>query len=239
MSLTQIIKTAPPITLLTLKIRNINELFPGFKAGEFALLYGSSAVSSLEALLCVRAQLPPQLGGLGGNVVFIDGGNNFRFYQITQLSRLYQLNPKQVLDHIYISRAFTAYQMTTLILQKLVDAVKTSNAKLVIISDIAATFLDKDVQEEEAKKIYNQITIHLANFARKHQIIIVATYLPHQASQRNSHFQAITHAKANVALAFKQTKYKKEIILEKHPTFTLGSTELSSEILPLTAFMEL
>src|SRR3972149_4075761 len=173
------VKTIPSQTLLSLNMRNINELFPAFTLGDFALLYGSHAVSSLASLLCVRAQLPPQLGGLGSNIVFIDGANTFRLYHITTLARLHQLDPEQVLDRIYISRAFTAYQMTSLILQKLEDAVKTCNAKLVIISDIAAMFLDKDVEDEEAKRIYSQVTTRLSSFARENQVIVVSTYPPH------------------------------------------------------------
>jgi hypothetical protein len=219
-------------------MRNINQLFPGFTTGDFALIHGSHAVSSLASLLCIRAQLPPQLGGLGSNVVFIDGANTFRLYQITRLARLHQLDPKQVLDHIYISRAFTAYQMAALILQKLEDAIKTCNAKLIIISDIPAMFLDKDVQEEEAKRIYSQVTTRLSNFTRKQQVITIATYPPHEDSRRNIYLQALTAARANVILSLKQTKYEREVILEKHATFTLGSAEFPSEILPLTMFME-
>ena len=238
MSQNALLKPTPSQTLLSLNMRNISQLFPGFAAGDFALLYGSNAVLSLSSLLCIRAQLPPQLGGLGSNVVFIDGANTFRLYQITRLARLHQLDPKQVLDRIYISRAFTAYQMASLLLQKLEDAVKACNAKLVIVSDIAAMFLDKDIQDEEAKRIYSQITTRLSNFAREHQTIIVATYPPHLGSQRNLYIQALTSSRANVVMALKQTKYEREIILEKHPTFTLGSAELPSETLPLTAFME-
>lgn len=219
-------------------MRNIDQLFPGFATGDFALLYGSHAVLSLSSLLCIRAQLPPQLGGLGSNTVFIDGANTFRLYQITRLAKLHQLDPKQALDRIYISRAFTAYQMASLILQKLEDTVKACNAKLVVVSDVAAMFLDKDVQDEEAKSIYSQVTTCLSNFAREHGVIVVATYLPHVEGQRNIYLQALTSGRANVVIALKQTKYEREIILEKHPTFTLGSVELPSEILPLTAFME-
>jgi hypothetical protein len=43
----------------------VDELFPGFEAGDFAVLYGTAAVLPLSLLLCVKAQLPPQLGGLG------------------------------------------------------------------------------------------------------------------------------------------------------------------------------
>ncbi len=177
-------------------MRNINQLFPGFAEGDFAVLHGSHAVQSLVTLLCIRAQLPTQLGGLGSNVIFIDGANTFRLYQTTRLARLHQLDPEQALNRIYISRAFTAYQMTSLILQKLENAVKTCNAKLVIISDIAAMFLDKDVEEEEAKKIYSQITTRLSTFAKEHQAIVVATYPPHQDSPRNMFLKALTFGKS-------------------------------------------
>jgi hypothetical protein len=233
-----VIKTTPSKTLLSLNMRNINQLVPGFAEGDFALLYGSNAVTSLASLLCIRAQLPPQLGGLGSNVVFIDGANTFRLYNITRLARLHQLDPRQALDRIYISRAFTAYQMTSLILQKLEETLKICDSKLVIISDIAAMFLDKDVEDEEARRIYSQVTTRLSNFAREQKVIVVATYPPHLNSPRNIYLEALTSGRASVVIALRQTKYEREIVLEKHPTFTKGSAELPSEILPLTAFME-
>ena len=99
-------------------------------------------------------------------------------------------------------------------------------------------FLDKDVQEEEAKRIYSQVTTRLSNFTRKQQVITIATYPPHEDSRRNMYLQALTAARANVILSLKQTKYEREVILEKHPTLTLGSAELPTYILPLTSFME-
>jgi hypothetical protein len=233
-----IVKTTPSKTLLSLNMRNINQLFPGFAPGDFALLHGSHAVQTLATILSIRAQLPPQLGGLGSNVIYIDGANTFRLYQTTRLARLCHIDPKQALNRIIISRAFTAYQMTSLVLQKLEDAAKTCNAKLVIIADIAAMFLDKDVEEEEAKRIYSQVTTRLSKFARESQTIIIATYPPHVDSPRNMYLHALTSGRANVVIALNQNKYEREVILEKHPTFTLGEAELPTEILPLTAFME-
>jgi hypothetical protein len=233
-----VVKTTPSKTLLSLNMRNVNQLFPGFAEGDFTLLHGSHAVQSIATLLSIRAQLPPQLGGLGSNVIYIDGANTFRLYQTTSLARLCQIDPKQALDRIYISRAFTAYQMTSLVLQKLEEAVKNCNAKLIIIADIAAMFLDKDVEEEEAKRIYGQVINRLLNFAKESRTIIVTTYPPHAVSPRNMYLHALTTGRANVVIALNQTKYEQEVILEKHPTFTPGSAELPTEILPITAFME-
>ncbi|HEX9260897.1 MAG TPA: hypothetical protein VF893_00030, partial [Candidatus Bathyarchaeia archaeon] len=231
MSQNSMVKTILPEPLLSLNMRNVSQLFPGFTPGDFALLYGSHGVQSLATLLSIRAQLPTQIGGLASNVLFIDGANTFRLYQTTRLARLCQLDPKQVLDRIYISRTFTAYQMTELILQKLDDAVRDCDAKLVIISDIAAMFLDKDVEEEEAKRIYCQVTTRLSNFPKETQSIVIATYPPHFDNPRNCYLQAVTSGRANVVIALKQSKFDREVILEKHPTLMPGSAELPSEIL--------
>jgi hypothetical protein len=223
--------------LLSLNIPGVDELFPGFAQGDFAVLYGSPSVISLTSLLCVRAQLPVQLGGLGNNVVFIDGGNTFRLYNIARLARLHQLNPNQTLEHVFISRAFTAYQLTSLIMEKLEETVKRYNAKLVVISDIAGFFLDKDIPQEEAQRIYSQIVSYLSNLARKHRIVLIATYLPYQNSKRNSALQEMTFTRASTVLSFIKTKYMREVSLEKHPSFVLGNAELPSENLMLTDFM--
>ena len=237
--MTQNILVKPTITqpLFSLNMPGVDELFPGFAAGDFAVLYGSPSVISLTSLLCVRAQLPAQLGGLGSNVVFIDGGNTFRLYSIARLAQLHQLNPRQVLERIFISRAFTAYQLTSLLMDKLEETVNKYNAKLVVISDISGLFLDNGVPNEEAQRVYSQIISYLSSFAIKHQIILIATCLPCSNSRRNSLLQEITCARANTVLSFSKTKYTREVTLEKHPFFVLGTAELPSENLTLTDFM--
>jgi hypothetical protein len=233
-----LVKITPSQSLLSLNMRNVNELFPGFAIGDFAVLYGSTSVLALSSLLCVRTQLPTQLGGLGSNVVFIDGGNTFRLYQVARIAQLHQLNPKKVLERIYISRAFTAYQMTALILEKLKETAKRFDAKLVIISDIAGFFLDKDIPEEETRRIFSQVTAYLSTFAKENQLVLIATYPPHQDTRRNNFLHTLTCGRANVVISLRQTKYDRELVLEKHPHYVLGSAEFPSENLTLTEFME-
>jgi hypothetical protein len=238
LSQTMLAKTLSAQPLLALNMRNINQLFPGFAVGDFAVLYGSPSVLSLASLLCVRAQLPNQLGGLGSDVIFVDGGNTFRLYQVARLAQLHQLNPREVLERIYISRAFTAYQMTSLIMAQLKETVKRYDAKLVIISDIAGFFLDKDIPEEEARRIFSQVTAYLSTFAKENQVILITTYPPHQDTRRNNFLQTLTCGRANIVISLRQTKYDRELVLEKHPSYVLGSAEFPSENLTLTEFME-
>ena len=232
-----LVKSLPSQALLTLNISNIYELFLGFATGNFALLYGTSAILPLSSLLCVRAQLPNQLGGLGTDVVFVDGGNTFRLYQVSRIAQIHQLDPRQVLKRIYISRAFTAHQLTSIVFGRLKDTVDKFNSKLVIISDIAGLYLDKDVPAEEAKRVLSQLVAYLSSFAEENKLIIIATYPPHHRSRRNSFLHTLAYSRANVVISIRPSKYGQDFVLEKHPRFRLGRAEFPSENLTLTEFI--
>jgi len=233
-----LLKVAPSRSRLAFNIENIDDLFPGFALGDFAVFHGSVAVLPLSMLLCVRAQLPYQLGGLETNVVFVDGGNTFRLYDVSCFAQLHKIDPKEVLERIFISRAFTAYQMTSLVLDKLQNAVEKHNSKLVIISDIAGLYLNKDVPKREAKDVFNQLTVYLSNFAKENHVIVFATYLPHYPSKRNVFFKAVVCGRANVAASVTPSKHGQQFVLEKHPFFRLGKINFPSEKFTLTKFME-
>lgn len=233
-----VVKPALSQPVFPLSIRSVNEIFPGFALGDFAVLQGSSSVLSLASLLCVRAKLPAQLGGLQGSVIFIDGGNTFRLYQIAEFARIHHLSPKKVLDNIYISRAFTAYQATALITNQLKETIQKYNAKLVIISDIAGFFLDKDIPEVEAQRIFSHTATYLSNFARENKIIVIATYPQHADTPRNSLLHKQTCAKANVVLSISITSYARRIALEKHPYLLAGAVELQNEASTMADFAE-
>ena len=237
MSQNQIVRPALSQPVFPLSIRGVKEIFPGFALGDFAVLQGSS-VLSLASLLCVKAQLPTRLGGLQSNVVFIDGGNTFRLYQIAQFAQIHHLNPKQVLDNIFISRAFTAYQATSLITHQLKEAIQKYGAKIVIISDIAGFFLDKDIPDYEAQRIFSQVTTYLSNFARENKVIVIATYPPHMETERNNLLQTQTCTKASVVLSMRKTSYARQFVLEKHPYLPLGVAELPDESSILEDFVE-
>jgi len=214
----------------------VDYLFPGFTLGEFAVIYGSSAITSLTALLCVRAQLPTQLGGLASNVIFIDGGNTFSQNNITKIAQQNHINPTTARQRIYNFTAFTAYQLTSLIMDKLEEKILTCNAKFVVISDIAGLFFDPAIPKEEVQRVYSQIVSYLEYLAKKHQIIIVATYPSREGSIRNIALKEMTLSKANTVLSYYKTAYTAELNLEKHPSYMLGTAEPPSENVTLTSF---
>jgi hypothetical protein len=230
------VKTA--LKRFAFNIQDIDGLFPGFQPGDFAVLYGPKSITSLTSSLCVRAQLPLQYGGMESNVVFVDCANSSSLSDIEHKAQSQQLDTKALLERIHNIRVYTAYRLTSLIMEKLQEVVETRGAKLIVISDIASPFLHENVDDQEAKTFYSQIMSYLANFAKKHHLIIIATYLSHENSRRNNALQEITTSKANTVLRFTKTPYTKEVELEKHPAYMLGVADLTSENQALTDFMD-
>ena len=221
-----------------MNIENIDSLFPGFMFGDFAVLRGSSAVQSLLSSLCVRAQLPYQLGGLETNVLFVDGNNSFRLYDVSTFAQTCELDPKEVLERIFVSRAFTAYQLTSLVFERLASAIEKYDSKVVILSNLAQLYLDSNVPKKEAQEVFLQLTAYLADFAKKNRVILVATHPPRFRSKRSRFFEEVLCGRANVVAAIKKFSNRPHFVLEKHPKFKLGKAEFPSEEVTLADFLE-
>jgi hypothetical protein len=225
--------------MLSFNMQNIDSLFSGLTLGDFAVLYGSPSVTSLSLLLAVRAQLPYQLGGLESSAVFVDGGNTFRLYEVPRMARLHSLQPRQVLQRIFISRAFTAHQMTSIILEKLEETITRYHARLAIISDFAGLYLDKDIPAEESKEVFSQVSTYLSKLAQENRVIILAACPPHHYSRRSAFFHAVACARSNVTISVTRKSvypFVQQFALEKHSIFKLGHADFPSENLTLNDF---
>jgi len=211
---------------LSFGVKVIDDLFPGFEGGDFAVLYGDAASSMLFAL-AVRCQLLVYDGGIDSASMFIDGGNSFRLYDVSEIAQFWKLDPMKTLQRIFISRAFTAYQMTSIIMEKLEETVEKYDSKLVLISDIVDLYLDKDVPTEESKIVFTRVVDSLSKLAEKHKLIIVSTFHKHRNLGRSAYFNAVLCGKANAVIAIKKFKESSghRFILEKHPSLCLGHAD--------------
>ncbi|MEM3649000.1 MAG: hypothetical protein QW506_07545, partial [Thermoproteota archaeon] len=141
--------SAERVRRLSLGISVVDDVFPGFEVGDFGVLCGSDA-HPIGFSLCVRCVAPVEMSGLDSEAVFIDGGNSFNPYISAEVARIFGLDPRYVLERVHVSRAFTAYQLSTLILEKLNSFLDRCNAGLVYVSDVSNLFLDRDIPKTEA-----------------------------------------------------------------------------------------
>ena len=223
---------------LAFGLENIDQLFPGFALGDFGVLYGLPACLSLSLLLCVRCQFPAEQGGLGSPAMFVDGGNTFDLYGASYIAQRFGLDPKSVLERIFVSRTFTAYQLASLILDKLEPAVEKLGSKLVVVSDASGLYLDRDVPKTEAMDVFNKLTIFLSKFAAEKEVVVVATNFARRSTQRAMFLESALLGRANVVVKVSDPYRVLRFTLEKHPTYRLGTAELPSEGVTLREFME-
>jgi hypothetical protein len=220
---------------LSLGFPVLNDVFPGLELGDFAVLHGSG-VSFISSALSVRCQLPSARGGLDSSTVFVDGGNTFNPYLIAEIARSHSLDSRAVLEKVYVSRAFTAYQLSSLILEKLESALKRRRAGLLIVSDVTSLFLDRDLPKVEARELFMKVCVKLSEIASEKQAIIFVGYFPEKLSGRSSFFEAVLLGKCNVLIRLRKAGEILSFALEDHAQINPFTMDLSVDSASLESF---
>lgn len=99
------------------------------------------------------------IAGKGVDVVVLDGANSFDPYVVSSLAKKMLISPKVLLKRIRIARAFTCYQMATLMGERLSSLWRNesfSEKPCVIILGPINTFLDEDVCERDTKLLFDR-----------------------------------------------------------------------------------
>ena len=98
------------------------------------------------------------LAGKGRAVVVLDGANRFDPYTVSSLARKAWIPPEKLLKSIRIARAFTCYQMATLMGEQLTSLLRREGAAelWVILLGPLTTFLDEDVSEREVRPLFER-----------------------------------------------------------------------------------
>jgi hypothetical protein len=106
------------------------------------------------------------MAGRGIDVILLDGANRFNPYVVSSFARNALIPPEKLLRRIRIARAFTCYQMATLMGERLVSLLhaKTVGAihesplqrPWVILLGPLTTFFDEDVPEREVRPLFER-----------------------------------------------------------------------------------
>ena len=157
--------------VLSLGLLRLDEFIGGFAASEVTLVDSSSRyVFDLASLLCVSA-----VAAFDEEVIFVDGGNSIDPYGIANLCRRKGHHRGYVLSQINVARAFTAYQLTSLINGRLEDMVRQSRASTLIVSCFVDLFFDNDMAWVESFQLIKRCVNTLMRLTREHNLVTVLT----------------------------------------------------------------
>jgi DNA repair protein RadA len=140
--------------------------------GEFG--YGKTQVCHQ---LAVNVQLPPEKGGLGKGVIYIDTENTFRPERIRQMATALGLDPKEVLRNIMVARAFNSYHQM-LLAEKAKEIIPEKNVGLLVVDSLTSHFRSdyrgRDFLAERQQKLNRHLQT-LLQVTEKHNIAVVVT----------------------------------------------------------------
>jgi hypothetical protein len=156
---------------------------------------------------------------------------------VAEVARDLSVDSRVALERIYVSRAFTAYQLCYLVLERLERFLNRKRAKLLVVSDIASLFFDRDIPKGEARDLFMKVCEKLSEIAAKWKTIVVVTYAPRR-SRRGLFFEAVLFGRANVLIGLRKVGKLLRFVLDRHPRVKPFSMDFPLGYTPLTAFMD-
>jgi DNA repair protein RadA len=143
--------------------------------------YGAfgSGKTQLAHQLSVNVQLPPEKGGLGKTVVYIDCEGTFSPNRIVSMAKAKGLDPQTALKNVFVARAFNAeHQM--FIVDKLREQIEEKNIGLIVIDSITSHFRAEYVGRGELAERQQKLNKHLHTLQRLADAFNLAVYITNQ-----------------------------------------------------------
>ena len=171
--------------------------FEAAPPGKLFCLHGDASVFRLSLYAASHALLR------GVPIALVDGTNRFDAYYIAEFARKVtsqrlvrqQVTPAQLLQKIYIARAFTCYQMEATITERLPTFLKRTGAPIAIIFGLLDTFYDEQAPLFEVKASVQRIIVALQQLKQENISVLLASLdMKLESKERNGLFPKVKSA---------------------------------------------
>jgi hypothetical protein len=238
-----VFESAAVLRGLTARLRCVDRFVGGLKPSWFVFFWGGGFADRLVERYCVNALIQSsqgRLGGAGKNAVFFDAGMSFDPYSVASLARVWRFSAAEALDRVVVARAFTCYELWSLIsdLPRLLDQY---NARLVVISGVFRLFAAVDnVKQSEAERILDFVGRRVIDVCRERNVLCIATAGGGGGARHPVVSEKLTPY-VDVSVAFRMRNRRVYGSLLKHPSrsplgFWVESSENRGKRLTLDSF---
>ncbi len=104
--------------------------------------------------------------------LLLDGGNSFDPFTLSFFCRKLEMD---TMENIFVSRAFTVFQLKMLIIDHLPSFIKKNCPSIVFVSFFSNLFRSDDVEEEILTILYKKLLFRLKETERRYKIPIMVT----------------------------------------------------------------
>ena len=221
----------------------IDELLGGgLESGLTHLFYGQKGLHEDLLKMAVHAQLSKDRGGIESPTIIIDSANMLKIEKLTDYSFEFDLEPEEVMDKIYITRAFNSSQTYDIVMNQLDEFFVRVPARLLLVTGLPDLYVSEGMTGEGAQEVTHMAT-RLMAFTLQRGIFTVISAPP---SSRNSSFPAGGKALSSCAQVHVQVEELKSYYrysLAKHPNLPVRRASRSKPVtfgttLPLSYFLD-
>ena len=206
----------PDIVVLS-GIKELDMLTGGFKTGELTYIEGDSKIiSKIPDQVCVNTYRTFEKDS-----IYIDAGMCADPYKISSFARKLELDSKKVLESVHLSRAFTVHQLTTLIQDRLEDAIKRYKPKTLIIGRFPIFYLDSDVKEKEAQTLLRSNIHKIKELTVKYGLVTIFSNLDKRMQSSKRNVKNILYKNADEIILLKETDFATRVEVPKKDKTTL------------------
>ena len=146
---------------------SITEIFGEFRTGKTQICH----------TLCVTAQLPKNLGGGEGKVIYIDTEGTFRPEKIAVIAERFNLDPKETIKNILYARAYNSDHQNKLLFQVCALMAEDKFSCLIVDSATALYRTDYSGRGELSNRQMSlaKFLRNLQKIADEHKVVVVVT----------------------------------------------------------------
>ncbi len=165
---------------ITTGVASLNELFGGgVETQAITEVYGEfgSGKTQFALQLAANSQLPPEEGGLGKGVIYLDTEDTFIPERFRQLAEAKGLDPDAALENMFVGRAFNSdHQM--LLADKSADLLQKNDIGLLVVDSLTAHFRSDYMGRGKLAERQQKLNKHLSTLQRlssAHNIAVIVT----------------------------------------------------------------
>ncbi len=183
---TETLKRRQKVGKITTSSKTLDQLLGGGVETQCILeAHGAfgSGKSQLAHQLAVNVQLSKEKGGLGGKAVFIDTEGTFRPERVQQMAEAAGVDPKKVLENIFVARAYNSDHQLILT-EKAEDFIKDNNVRLIIVDSVTSAFRSDYTGRGTLANRQQKLNRHLHSLLRLANVHNLAVYVTNQVMSR-------------------------------------------------------
>jgi hypothetical protein len=190
----------------------------------------------------VKVQTSKDKGGIESPTIIIDSANIIKLENFTHLAYEYDLEPEEVMDRIYISRAFNSSQTYDLVMNQLEGFLDMIPARVLMVTGLPQLYLEEGLKGEGMQEISHMASKIQTLTLRRGIFTLVSAPVSRRSPSHPEGGRTLTGS-AQVHIKVSESKSRRTYTLAKHPQYPVRRTNKTKTVssgttLPLSYFLK-